>query len=99
MQTVFITAASGHVGSKLIPLLLQTEKTKLILPTSNAARLSSALLKSDLITVLEGSIQGPQWVETQLRTHNIDNVFLCVTGTDELFTTMDIFSHWSPRLA
>ena len=92
MQTVFITAASGHIGSKLIPLLLQTENIKLILPTTNAARLSSALPKSDLITVVEGSIQDPQWVETQLRTHNVDSVFLCITGTDELFTTMNIFS-------
>jgi nucleoside-diphosphate-sugar epimerase len=92
MQTVFITAASGHIGSKLIPLLLSTQTTKLILPTTNAARLSSSLPKSDLITVVEGSIQDPQWVESQLRAHNVATVFLCLTGTDELFTTMNIFS-------
>jgi nucleoside-diphosphate-sugar epimerase len=92
MPTVFITAASGHIGSKLIPLLLSEGNTKLVLPTTNAAKLTSALPKSDLITIVEGSIQDPQWVETQLKTYNVDTVFLCLTGTDELFTTLNIFS-------
>lgn len=92
MQTVFITAASGHIGSKLIPLLLQTPTTKLVLPTTNAARLTSSLPNSGLITIVEGSIQDPQWVETQLKAHNVDTVFLCLTRTDELLTTLNIFS-------
>lgn len=92
MPTIFVTAASGHIGSKLIPLLVETEDNKLVLPTSNSARLTSSLPKSESIIVVEGSIQDPQWVETQLRTHNVDTVFLCLTGTDELFTTMNIFS-------
>jgi nucleoside-diphosphate-sugar epimerase len=92
MPTVFITAASGRIGSKLIPLLVSEGSSRLILPTTNAARLTSSLPKSDLITVVEGSIQDPQWVEAQLRANNVDTVFLCLTGTDELFTTMNIFS-------
>ena len=92
MPTVFITAASGHIGSKLIPLLLKTKDLKLVLPTSNAIRLTSSIPKSDAITIVEGSIQDPQWVEKQLRSHNVDTVFLCLTGSDELFTTLNIFS-------
>lgn len=87
MPTVFITAASGHIGSKLIPLLLGSDDTRLILPTTNSTKLTASLPQNGLITVVEGSIQDPQWVEAQLRTHNVDTVFLCLTGTDELFTT------------
>jgi nucleoside-diphosphate-sugar epimerase len=91
MSTVFVTAASGHIGVKLIPTLIEAN-THLILPTSNAAKLQASFAPSERITIVEGSVQDPQWVETQLQTYNVDTIFLCLTGTDELFTTFNIFS-------
>lgn len=58
----------------------------------NAARLEASIPPSDKTTVLEGSIQDPQWLETQFAKHGIDTVFLNLTGTDELFTTMNFLS-------
>lgn len=44
------------------------------------------------MTIAEGTIQDPQWVEKQLQTYNCSTVFICLTGTDELMTTLNIFS-------
>lgn len=93
MSNVFITSASGNIGTELVPLLTESSAVNtLILPTSNAARLESSVPKSNKITVVQGSIQDPQWLETQFSTHKIDTVFLNLTGTDELFTTMNFLS-------
>jgi nucleoside-diphosphate-sugar epimerase len=92
MQTVFITSGGGNLGRRIVPLLLSTQQFKLVLPTSNAARLTATLPKSDLVTVVEGSIKDPQWVESQLKAHNVTAAFVCLTGTDELFTTLNMFS-------
>ena len=93
MSSIFITAASGHIGAELIPLLLRTSfARKLVLPTGNAARLSASIPKSDVVTIAEVSIQDPQWVQDQLVEHQVDAIFHCLTGTDELFTSMNLFS-------
>ena len=93
MSNVFVTSASGHIGTDLVPLLIQSNSIKtLVLPTSNATRLQSSIPSSDKIIVLEGSIQDPQWLEVQFGLHSIDTVFLNLTGTDELFTTMNFLS-------
>ncbi|KAI4107563.1 MAG: hypothetical protein L6R37_001523 [Teloschistes peruensis] len=93
MSNILVTSASGNIGKPLIPLLLQSPAiNKIVLPTTKAARLSSQIPAQDRITVLEGSIQDPGWVEEIFIEHTIDTVFLNLTGTDELFTTCNIFS-------
>ncbi|KAL9129305.1 MAG: hypothetical protein Q9217_002216 [Psora testacea] len=93
MSNVFATGASGTIGKELVPLLMQsTVINRLILPTSNASKLTAAVPNSDKVTIQEGSIQDPQWVERQLIEHKVDTVFLCMGGTDELYTTMNFFS-------
>lgn len=92
MPTVFITGASGHIGQKLIPVLLTQDSTKLVLPTSNASHLTKALPDSIAVSIIEGDIKDPQWVESKLKNYEVDTVFLCLTGNDELFTTLNIFS-------
>ena len=91
-KNILITAAGGHIGQELIPKLLSQKTWKLVLPTSNASRLQTALPSSANIAVEEGSIQDPNWVESILTKHAIDTVFLCLTGTDELFTTLNFFT-------
>jgi nucleoside-diphosphate-sugar epimerase len=90
-QTVLITAAGGNIGSALVPKLLQHD-FKLVLPTSDAARLQSKLTataNSDRVTIESGSIKDAKWVQRILIKHTVDVVFLCLTGTDELFTTLN----------
>lgn len=92
-HNILVTAPGGNIGTELIPQLLQKPNWNLVLPTSNAARLQSKLPTStnpSQLTVEEGSIQDPHWIETLLTTHKIDTVFLCLTGTDELLTTLNI---------
>lgn len=93
MSNIFVTAASGHIGNALIPLLLKSPAIKqLVLPTTNVARLKAQVPESDRIMILEGSIQHPAWVEEIFQKYHIDTVFLCLTGQDELFTTCNFFS-------
>ncbi|KXS95634.1 hypothetical protein AC578_3553 [Pseudocercospora eumusae] len=93
MRTILITAASGHIGSELIPLLLK-EHVNLVLPTSNASLLQSKFFSSSNgtpsnVKIEEGSIIDPNWVESILRTHNVTSVFLNIGGTDEVLTTLN----------
>lgn len=89
-QNVLITAAGGHIGQELVPLLLQDSYLKLILPTTNEAHLRSSLPDdNNKIVVEEGNISDPKWFQSILTSHQVDTVFLCLTGTDELFTTMN----------
>ncbi|EMD01162.1 hypothetical protein BAUCODRAFT_199647 [Baudoinia panamericana UAMH 10762] len=93
-HSILITAAGGHIGSQLVPQLLDGGSVKLVLPTSNAERLSKGLPSSatdDNVAVEEGRIQDPQWIQTLFEKHNVGSVFLCLTGQDELFTTLNIF--------
>lgn len=91
----FITSASGHIGQRLVPLLLShPSKPTLVLPTTDAARLKSTLLSevdTSRVHVLEGNIQDPTFVDAALKEHNVTGVFLCLTGDNELFTTFNIF--------
>ncbi|KIY46161.1 NAD(P)-binding protein [Fistulina hepatica ATCC 64428] len=96
-HTVFVTAASGHIGQELVPLLLKTTTHKVILPTSSAAKLDAQIaslgLASDVASravIVEGDIKDPVWVQEQCQTHGVDTAFLCLTGSDELFTTCTI---------
>jgi nucleoside-diphosphate-sugar epimerase len=88
MQRVLITAASGNIGARLIPTLLATKAVELFLVTRNADSLFSTSA-SPHVTILEGSISDPGWVETQLQSHEIDTVFLCLFGLDEIFTVFN----------
>lgn len=93
MANIFVTAASGHIGTPLIPLLLKSTSIKhVFLPTTDVPRLRSKIPKSDRITILDGTIQNPAWVEENFIKHEIDTVFLCLTGVDELFTSCNFFS-------
>jgi nucleoside-diphosphate-sugar epimerase len=90
-QTVLITAAGGNIGYALVPKLLQYD-FKLVLPTSDAARLQSKLTattSSDRVTIESGSIKNAQWVQSILSKHAVDVVFMCLTGNDEHFTTLN----------
>ena len=91
-ETILITAGSGNIGRRLIPLLLSAlSAPKLILPTSSAAKLHQAYPDppTDRLVVEEGSIQDPQWIQSIITTHSVSAVFLCLTGDNELFTTLN----------
>ena len=91
-HTVLVTAGGGHIGQKLVPKLLSSNNIKVVLPTSNASRLQSGLPSSATpsnAAVEEGSIANPQWIQDIITKHNVDVVFLCLTGTDELMTTLN----------
>ena len=89
---ILITAPGGNIGTELIPKLLTNPNYHLILPTSNSARLQSKLPSTTNVSIEEGSIQDPNWIESLLRTHSVDIVFLCLTGTDELLTSLNFFN-------
>ena len=89
-HTVLITAAGGNIGTALVPQLL-SDGMKLVLPTANASRLQSKIESNCNISIEEGNIKDPHWIQSLLQTHNADVVFLCLTGSDELFTTLNFF--------
>ncbi|KAK5122833.1 hypothetical protein LTR85_003748 [Meristemomyces frigidus] len=90
-RSVIITSASGNIGKELIPLLIRSAlDIKIILPTTNAEKLRStipAAASASEVAIEEGSIQDTAWLLSLLHKHSVDTVFLCLTGTDELFTT------------
>ncbi|KAK5138547.1 hypothetical protein LTR08_000135 [Meristemomyces frigidus] len=89
IESILVTAASGNIGKRLIPLLLSSfPSAKLVLPTSSASRLAS-YTSNPRISIEEGSITDPQWLEHLCTSHAVNTVFLNVTGTDELFTAMN----------
>jgi uncharacterized protein YbjT (DUF2867 family) len=92
-KSILITSASGKIGSHLVPLLLaQSQQPKLVLPTSNAKKLKSALPSisgaEHNVVLAEGSVKDPLWVESLLKHNQVDTVFLCLTGTDEMPTAL-----------
>lgn len=90
-RTVLVTAASGNIGADLVPILLDAD-FKLVLPTSSASRLQSKLpsnASSSNVAVEEGDIAEPAWVESILKKHNVDTVFLNSTGANELYTALN----------
>jgi len=88
-----ITAASGHIGQRLVPLLLSLpSEPSVVLPTTNAKRLSSNLAEGvdkSRVHVVEGNMQDPNFVEATLKEHKVTGVFLCLTSDNELFTTFN----------
>lgn len=94
-KNILITAGSGHIGQELLPLLQSQPATRVVLPTTNATRTRESLqskveINSDKFAVEEGSIQNPLWFQDLLAKYEVDTVFLCLTGEDELFTTMNL---------
>lgn len=92
-KSILITAASGKIGSHLIPLLLaQSPQPKLVLPTRNRESLKAALPSisgaRQNIVLAEGSVKDPLWVESLLKDNDVDTVFLCLTGIDEMPTAL-----------
>ena len=92
-KSILITSASGNIGRDLIPLLLATtpKTTTLVLPTSSSTRLSSALppaLDTTRLSIVEGAVADPQWLESVCSTHAVSTAFLNLGGQDELFTTL-----------
>ena len=99
-KSVLITSASGNIGRELIPLLLTTtpQTTRLILPTSSPTRLSSSLppsLDKTRLSILEGAVSDPTWLEQICTSHAVETAFLNLGGQDELFTTMGALDAFS----
>ncbi|KAJ6145442.1 hypothetical protein N7470_009337 [Penicillium chermesinum] len=93
-RNVLITAASGHIGEELVPILLPLNHVRLILPTSNASRLQTKFsskphFSDEECVIEEGSVANPGWFQGLLTKYHVDTVFCCLTGEDELFTTMN----------
>ena len=89
MQNIFITAASGNIGNLLIPSLLTNVDIRLILPTSSAQKLAKYDNQPN-VTILEGPLSDPHWLESQFLTHHVDTVFINLWGLDELFTAFNM---------
>lgn len=91
-KSILITSASGNIGKELIPHLLSTTKdTTLVLPTSNASRLSSSFpagTDTSRLQIPEGAVSDPVWLESIAKSNAVDTVFLNLGGQDELFTTL-----------
>lgn len=93
-HTILVTSGGGHIGTKLVPRLLSNPNLKVILPTSNSARLQTSLpstATSDRVVIEQGDVKDPTWIESLLRKHSVDRVFLNLTGTDELLVTLNFF--------
>jgi hypothetical protein len=58
------------------------------LPASSESKLA-VNMSSDHVTIKAGSIKDAKWVRSTLTKHSVSVVFLCLTGTDELFTTLN----------
>lgn len=89
-HTILITSAGGNLCSELVPQLLQQQRVKPVLPTSNASRLRSSLpskANEENVIVEEGSIKDPKWLGNLITAHAVNTVFLNLTGSDELFTS------------
>ncbi|KAK7416160.1 hypothetical protein QQX98_005357 [Neonectria punicea] len=93
--TYFITAASGNIGKRLVPLLLsQPSHPTLVLPTTNPDRLASQLQTKAYdprVKIIHGDIQDPIFLETTFKAHHVTAVFLCLTGENELMVSLNFF--------
>ncbi|KZL69631.1 family transcriptional regulator [Colletotrichum incanum] len=93
-QAILVTAGSGNIGTRLIPLLINdSSKPKIIVPTSDSAKLLSLIpsASGEQVVLEEGNIKDPRWFQSTISKHSVTSVFLCLTGSDELFTTMNCF--------
>lgn len=93
-RTILVTAASGNIGTELVPLLVKKDDVKLVLPTRSASKLRTNVpaSTSSNVTIEEGDIANPIWLESLLKEHDVDTVFLCLQGAGggELDTTLNI---------
>ncbi|KAI9150322.1 hypothetical protein HJFPF1_10081 [Paramyrothecium foliicola] len=90
--TYLITAPGGHIGRKLVPLLLsQACRPNLVLMTSSPDGLQLPKASEGQIHVAEGNIQDPRFVENVLTQHGVTAVVLCLTGENELMVTLNLF--------
>lgn len=99
-KSILITSGSGNIGRELIPLLLSTtpSDTTLVLPTSSSSRLSSSFpptLDKTRLSIVEGAVPDPTWLESICTAHAVESVFLNLGGQDELFTTMGALDAFS----
>ena len=90
-----LTAASGNIGKRLVPLLLsQLPKPTLVLPTRDPQRLRSQVdfqEHESRVHVIDGDLQDPQFIESIIKRHHVSAVFICLTGLDELVVTLNLF--------
>lgn len=90
-----ITAASGHIGTRLVPLLLSLpSKPELILPTTNSERLKSQLqdyVQDPRVHIISGDIQNSNFAEEIIKTHRVTAAFVCLVGENELMVTLNLF--------
>ncbi|KAH7011024.1 hypothetical protein EDB80DRAFT_890945 [Ilyonectria destructans] len=93
--TYLLTAASGHIGKHLVPLLLShPSKPTLVLPTANPDRLASQLqpeIDESRVKIIHGDVQDPVFMETLLKSHQVTAAFICLTGENELMVTLNLF--------
>lgn len=95
-RSILITSASGKIGSSLLPQLLSNpaySSFKLILPTSNAAKLRAKLppTASDNVIIAEGDVANATWLESLLKTHHVDTIFSNFAGIEELIYTLNLW--------
>ncbi|KAK6223482.1 transcriptional regulator [Colletotrichum tabaci] len=102
-SSIIITAATGSVGCRLIPLILSLSHShpiKLVLPTRNPehvteliASTTSSTKPSPYITtaVEQGDIADPVWLGELIALHKVDTVFLNVSGANELTVGLNTF--------
>jgi uncharacterized protein YbjT (DUF2867 family) len=95
-----ITAASGHIGQRIVPLLAShPSQPELFLVTSSAERLTKQLgehAQNARIHVVEGSIADPSFMEATLRDNGVTAIVMALTGDNELFLTgnlLDAIKH------
>lgn len=96
MKNVLLTSASGNIGQELLPLLLSLpSQPRLVLPTTNAARLQARIPEEHASRVTissDGTLIDPRYIEDLLTAHDVDSVFLNITGADELFVVTGFLS-------
>ena len=92
-RSILIIGGTGHIGQELAPLLLKETSTKLIFTTRNADALRKTIPTSATNAQIEqGNVTDPLWVESIIRKHAVDTVFLAITvNGDELITTLNTF--------
>ncbi|KAL6411074.1 hypothetical protein AUP68_07513 [Ilyonectria robusta] len=93
--TYLLTAASGNIGKRLVPLLLShPSKPTIVLPTRDADRLTLQLFtktNGSRVQIVQGDIQDPVFLETTLKAHAVTATFVCLTGENELMATLNFF--------